>query len=101
MAMVCAAAQAGPPSLPPANPALKTPCSSGLIAGQLAAGPLAGNQVAISSRPSKAGVPLSRGAFLFYWRTPDIRIMGAGVGIGAKAGLPGRGAAGPVLLHVG
>src|SRR5216684_5842149 len=47
----------------------------GLIAGQLAAGPLAGNQVAISSRPSKAGVPLSRGAFLFYWRTPDIRIM--------------------------
>ena len=37
----------------------------------------------------------------FYWRTPDIRIMGAGVGIGAKAGLLGRGAAGPVLLHVG
>jgi hypothetical protein len=28
MAMVCAAAQAGPPSLPPANPALKTSCSS-------------------------------------------------------------------------
>jgi len=27
--------------------------------------------------------------------------MGAGVGIGAKAGLLGRGAAGPVLLHVG
>jgi hypothetical protein len=38
-------------------------------------------------------------AFLSYWRAPDIRIMG--VGIGAKAGLPGRGAAGPVLLHVG
>ena len=27
--------------------------------------------------------------------------MGAGVGIGANAGLLGRGAAGPVLLHVG
>jgi hypothetical protein len=37
----------------------------------------------------------------FYWLIPDIRIRGAGVGIGAKAGLPGRGAAGPVLLHVG
>jgi hypothetical protein len=28
MAMVCAAAQPGPPSLPLANAALKTPCSS-------------------------------------------------------------------------
>ena len=27
--------------------------------------------------------------------------MGAGVGIASKAGLLGRGAAGPVLLHVG
>jgi hypothetical protein len=34
----------------------------------------------------------------FYLRTP--RIVGAGIGIGAKVGLLGRGAAGPVLLHV-
>jgi hypothetical protein len=45
--------------------------------------------------------PLSRRAFLFYRRTPDIRVMGAGVGIGATARLLGSGAAGPVLLHVG
>jgi len=46
----------------------------------------------LGSSPAK-----SRG--FFYRLTPDIRIMG--VGIGAKAGLLGRGAAGPVLLHVG
>ena len=49
--------------------------------------------------PERASLAKSRGAFLFYRLTPDIRIMG--VGIGAKAGLLGRGAAGPVLLHVG
>jgi hypothetical protein len=41
-----------------------------------------------------------RGPFLFYRRTPDIGITGAGVGIGAKVGVLGRGAAGPVFLHV-
>jgi len=51
--------------------------------------------------PERASLAKSRGAFLFYRPTPGIRIMGAGVGIGAKAGLLGRGAAGPVLLHVG
>jgi hypothetical protein len=59
------------------------------------------NLVTFPKKTAQAVAPLSRGAFLFYRRTPDIRIMGAGVGIGAKAGLLGRGAAGPVLLHVG
>ena len=51
--------------------------------------------------PGRQRAPLSRGAFLFYRCVPDIRIMGAGVGIGAKAALLGGGATGPVLLHVG
>jgi hypothetical protein len=43
-----------------------------------------------------------RGLF-FYLRTPDARIVGAGLGtgIGANVGLVGIGAAGPVFLHVG
>jgi hypothetical protein len=49
----------------------------------------------LGSSPAK-----SRRGF-FYRLTPNIRIMGAGVGIGANAGLFGRGAAEPVLLHVG
>jgi len=56
------------------------------------------NVVTFPKKTAEAVAPLSR---VFYRRTPDIRIMGAGVGIGAKAGLLGRGAAGPVLLHVG
>jgi hypothetical protein len=41
--------------------------------------------------------------FFFYLRTPDPRITGAGLGtgMGAKVGLLGGGAAGPVLLQVG
>jgi hypothetical protein len=56
--------------------------------------------VTLPKKTAEAAVPLSRWAF-FYRLTPDIRIMGVGVGIGAKAGLFGSGAAGPVLLHVG
>jgi hypothetical protein len=63
--------------------------------------PATSNVVTFPKKTALAVAPLSRGAFLFYRPTPDIRIMGAGVGIGAKAGLLGRGAAGPVLLHVG
>jgi len=63
--------------------------------------PATSNVVTFPKRLPKAVAPPSRGAFLFYRPTPDIRIMGAGVGIGSKAGLLGRGAAGPVLLHVG
>ena len=37
----------------------------------------------------------------FYLRTPDTRAVGAGAGIGEKAGLLGGVAAGPVFLHVG
>jgi hypothetical protein len=37
----------------------------------------------------------------FYLRTPDTRTVGAGTGIGEKAGLLGGVAAGPVFLHVG
>ena len=37
----------------------------------------------------------------FYLRTPDTRAVGAGTGIGEKAGLLGGVAAGPVFLHVG
>ena len=50
--------------------------------------------------PSAAATPLSRGVF-FYLRTPDARTIGVGTGIGAKVGLLGRAAAGPVFLHVG
>jgi membrane carboxypeptidase/penicillin-binding protein PbpC len=41
--------------------------------------------------------------FSCYLRTPDARTVGAwlGTGTGAKVGLLGRGAAGPVLFHVG
>jgi hypothetical protein len=37
----------------------------------------------------------------FYLRTPDTRAVGAGTGMGEKAGLLGGVAAGPVFLHVG
>jgi len=36
-----------------------------------------------------------------YLRSPDARIVGVGTENGTKAGLLGRAAAGPVLLHVG
>jgi hypothetical protein len=63
--------------------------------------PATSNLVTFPKKTTKAVAPLSRGTFHFYRPTPDIRMMGAGVGIGAKAGLFGRGAAGPVFLHVG
>jgi hypothetical protein len=37
----------------------------------------------------------------FYLRIPDACTVGAGAGIGEKAGLLGGVAAGPVFLHVG
>jgi hypothetical protein len=45
--------------------------------------------------------PRENAASFFYLRTPDTRAVGAGTGIGEKAGLLGGVAAGPVFLHVG
>jgi hypothetical protein len=41
------------------------------------------------------------GSSFFYLRAPDACSVGAGAGIGEKAGLLGGVAAGPVFLHVG
>jgi hypothetical protein len=45
--------------------------------------------------------PRENAGSFFYLRTPDTRAVGAGTGIGEKAGLLGGVAAGPVFLHVG
>ena len=49
----------------------------------------------------RAGGPCENAGSFFYLRIPDACTVGAGAGIGEKAGLLGGVAAGPVFLHVG
>jgi hypothetical protein len=58
-------------------------------------------KLTIHASDNDAKAPRENAGSFFYLRTPDIRTVGDGTGIGEKAGLPGGVAAGPVFLHVG